>query len=58
MDIYFDEYFKGEEDVYIPIDWTEYTFENLSFKMRGQVRNLKMESLADEILENPVQVDA
>lgn len=50
IDIYFDEYLKGEENVYIPIDWTDYTFENLTFKMRGQVRNRKAEDLADELL--------
>ena len=52
MDIYFDEYLKGEENVYIPIDWVDYTFENLTFQMRGQVKNLYAESLAETFLEN------
>lgn len=51
IDIYFDEFFKEEEDVYLPIDWTDMSFENLSFQMRGQVRNLRCEFLADELLK-------
>lgn len=59
LDIYFDEYLKGEEDVYIPIDWSEFTFENLTFKMKGQVQNLHAEKIADEFLEkNTVQAVA
>ena len=58
IDVYFDEYLRGEEDVYIPIDWVDYTFENLTFKMRGQVKNMKAETLADEILQkNAVQLE-
>ena len=52
IDVYFEEYFKEEEDVFIPIDWYDVQFENLSFQMRGQVRNLHSEFLADEILKN------
>lgn len=51
IDIYFSEYFKEEEDVFIPIDWYGVEFENLSFQMRGQVKNLHCEFLADELLK-------
>ena len=51
IDIYFSEYFKEEEDMFIPIDWSEVQFENLNFQMRGQVRNLHCEFLADELLK-------
>lgn len=51
MDLYFDEFFKEEEDVFVPIDWSDREFENLSFQMRGQVRNLHCEFLADELLK-------
>lgn len=51
VDLYFAEYFKEEEDVFIPIDWFDVSFEDLDFQMRGQVRNLHCEFLADELLK-------
>ena len=51
IDLYFSEYFKEEEDMFIPIDWSDVEFENLTFQMRGQVRNLHCEFLADELLK-------
>lgn len=50
IDLYFAEYFKEEENSYISIDWSEQSFENLTFQMRGQVRDLNSELMADELL--------
>jgi len=51
MDLYFEEFFREEENLFIPIDWSDREFEGLSFQMRGQVRNLHCEFLADELLK-------
>ena len=51
IDIYFSEFFAENEEVLIPIDWTEYTFENMKFHLRGQIRNLYREKMADKILD-------
>jgi hypothetical protein len=51
IDYYWEEYFKGSESVFLPIDWQNYVFESAHFQMRGQVQNLYHEQLADAILE-------
>lgn len=50
LEAYFEEYFAGDEDVYLPIDWTNYDYEGIEFQLRGQVKNLLLESLADKLL--------
>tara|TARA_B100001964_G_C14111335_1_gene543972 strand:- start:540 stop:959 length:420 start_codon:yes stop_codon:yes gene_type:complete len=50
MDVYFDEFFKENENAFIPIDWTEHNFEGVFFQMRGQIINLYQELKADKIL--------
>ena len=50
VDIYFMEYFRENENVFIPIDWASYTFEGYELFMHGQVFNNKLEKMADALL--------
>ena len=49
IDSYFEEYLQ-KGDVYVPIDWTEYEWDGTPFQLKGQVFNLHLEHLADQIL--------
>lgn len=49
IDSYFEEYLKNG-DVYLPIDWTEFEFDGTPFQLKGQIFNLHLEHLADQIL--------
>jgi hypothetical protein len=51
IDIYFDEYLREQGDVYLPIDWADYSYDGKDFQLRGQIRNLLIEEMADAILE-------
>ena len=50
IDSYWEEYFSADENVYLPIDWTEHCYQEEVFFIKGQVLNLKAERLADELL--------
>lgn len=50
IDTYFDEFLREEENVFVPIDWTNFTCEGVTFQLRGQIVNPKMEALADSLL--------
>lgn len=50
IDSYFDEFLREDENVFIPIDWSEFSFEGFTLSLRGQILDLKSESLADKIL--------
>ena len=50
IEAYFGEYFGGDENVFLPIDWNDFSFEGIDFQLKGQVRNLKAEQMADELL--------
>lgn len=50
IDAYFEEFFKEDENVYLPIDWSPYSFEGFTLYLKAQVRNLKAERQADQIL--------
>lgn len=50
MAAYFDSFFKEDEQLYLPIEWSEHTFDNYHLMLRGQIRNLKYERMADEIV--------
>ncbi|MEZ4742251.1 MAG: hypothetical protein R3B45_07375 [Bdellovibrionota bacterium] len=50
IDAYFDEYFREDEQVYLPIDWKDFEYEGISFQIKGQILNSYMEKLADRIL--------
>lgn len=50
IDQYFEEYLTRDPDTFLPIDWTDYELEGRHFQIRGQIANLELEKLADEIL--------
>jgi hypothetical protein len=53
IDTYFDEYLTQEnEEIYLPIDWADFQYEAIDFQMRGQILNLKLEELAEQLLKN------
>lgn len=53
IDAYFDEYLTQEnEEIYLPIDWADFQYEAIDFQMRGQILNLKLEELAEQLLKN------
>jgi hypothetical protein len=49
-DHYFDEFFHSDENVFLPIDWQTYMYENLDLQMRGQMLNEKAQHEADALL--------
>lgn len=49
-DSYFEEFLKGDEGVYFPIEWTDYSYEGASFQVQGQILNSKAEDMADALL--------
>ena len=51
IDGYFEDYLTEMESTYLPIDWCEMEYEGVSFQMRGQISNVKVEKMADELLE-------
>lgn len=51
VDSYIDEYFREDENSFMPIDWKEFNLEGHSFYLRGQIRNLMLENQADKLLE-------
>jgi hypothetical protein len=50
VDMYFAEFFKEDESMYLPIDWSSYSFEGETIYLKGQVFNLKCEKQADQLL--------
>ena len=54
IDIYFDEYFREQENAFLPLDWTAYSFEGAELEMKAQVRNRNAENLADQIISGQV----
>ena len=50
IDLYFEEFFKENGDILLPIDWSKHTFEEKEFQVKGQILNLQSERLADEWL--------
>jgi hypothetical protein len=50
IDCYFEEFFKENGECYLPIDWTDYQYEEVNLQVRGQILNLAIEQFADDIL--------
>ncbi|MBC7530624.1 MAG: hypothetical protein H7318_03535 [Oligoflexus sp.] len=51
IDTYFEEYlYEEDEQIYLPIDWTDHEYEAFTFQMKGQIINKKIESMADQWL--------
>lgn len=51
IDAYFEDYLGCGEELYLPIDWQNMNYDAVSFQMRGQILNLKVERMADRLLE-------
>ena len=47
---YFGEYFRADNELYLPIDWADYECDNISFQMRGQIVNEAVDRMADDWL--------
>lgn len=51
LDSYWEEFFADDdENVYLPIDWTVYRYQEQDFYLRGQIINLMVEKMADKLL--------
>jgi len=50
LDAYWNEYFTDGRDTYLPLDWSKHECEGQEIFLRGSVRDLKAEALADELL--------
>ena len=50
IDLYFEEYLKQNGEVYLPIDWADYSLDEVTLQLRGQIINEKLERLGDEWL--------
>jgi hypothetical protein len=49
IDLYFDEYLK-DNDIFLPIDWSDYESDGVKLQLRGQIYNLEVEKKADAFL--------
>ncbi len=47
---YFEEYFINDRNIYIPIDWLAYVYEENKIYAKAQILNKKLENLANELL--------
>lgn len=50
VDAYFEEYFGEGGEVFLPIDWADYECEDVALQLKGQILNLKIEKMADDLL--------
>lgn len=50
IDTYIEEFLTGGEETYLPIDWANYDCEGLELQLRGQILNIKLEELADQLM--------
>ncbi len=50
MDSYFQEYLVNGGEVYLPLDWQEYEVDGNKMQLRGQIQNLKLEKMANDLL--------
>ena len=52
IDTYFEEFLLEEdEELYLPIDWAKHTYEAVDFEVKGQIKNEKLEDMADDLLK-------
>jgi hypothetical protein len=50
IDLYFEEYLKADSSVFLPIDWCDYSLEEIDLQLRGQIMNKKIEEMGDDWL--------
>lgn len=56
LDVYFEEYFE-DDSLFLPIDWSDHVYCGTEFQVRGQIFNLKVEKMADELLKKNEKYD-
>lgn len=55
---YLSEYFREQEEVYLPIDWAPYFVDGIEIFLKAQLFNRKLENLADQWLEKNSETQA
>ena len=55
---YFAEFFADDEQVLLPLDWAPFVINDSEVFARGQIRNLYLENLANEYIDNPEDMAA
>jgi hypothetical protein len=53
MDAYVEEFLSGGEETYLTLDWSTYDCDGIELQMRGQILNLRLEAMADELMSRP-----
>jgi hypothetical protein len=52
IDLYFEEFLTdGGEDLFIPIDWSDYEWDTVNFQLKGQVLNNALETKASKLID-------
>lgn len=49
-DLYFEDFFAEGQELYLPIDWSGHEYDAVNFELKGQIKNLKVERMADDWL--------
>jgi hypothetical protein len=57
IDVYFEEFFREDQNTWLPIDWAGYNFEGFEFQLKGQKLNKQTEDLADLFLDGKIEMD-
>ncbi|MGE0172287.1 MAG: hypothetical protein AB7T49_05865 [Oligoflexales bacterium] len=52
IDVYFEEFLTEDEQVFLNIDWAKHQYDAVEFEIKGQILNLKLERLADDLLKS------
>ncbi len=50
IDLYFEEYLKGDDSALLAIDWADYSLEDIELQLKGQIINQKLEQMGDDWL--------
>lgn len=56
VDLYWQSYFAEEEEVYVPITWTEVNFQGHALYIKGQILNKALASEGDRLLQQAAAV--
>lgn len=56
-DSYFEEFFRENGEVYLPIDWSTFDWEGTQLQVKGQIMNLALEKMGDEWIEKAGALD-
>ena len=50
QDYYFGRFFEEDRDIYLTIDWSNIQFDKYTLQAKGQIRNPKVEKIADQFI--------